>query len=165
LLRRVRVARARAGAARPAGGGAPAAPGALAPAVGATEDAQPGRIDPVETLAGGVDAGHHVVEVGATPPGAGIALTLGPPHRPAPLLAVTGTSARVGVEDAEPGGGLELELIHEPVAVLRERSAVHVRQRRGCLARAGAGRRAESPSTPPHCRRRSGRRTAAESRG
>src|SRR5581483_8066340 len=70
-------------------------PGGHVSAVGAAEDAQPGRIDPVEKLAGGVRTGHHVLEIDAPPPGAGIALTFGPPHRPAPLFAVTGTSARV----------------------------------------------------------------------
>src|SRR5262245_42934384 len=110
-------------------------------AVGAAEDAEPGRVDPVETFAGRVDAGHHVLEIDAAPSAAGIAVAFGPTHRPAPLLAVSGTSAGVAVQDAEAGGGLELELIHEPVAVLRERTAVNVQQRRVLLARACTGRR------------------------
>src|SRR5215469_17088767 len=100
--------------------GMPDRPGGHVPAVGAAEDAQPGRVDPVEPLAGGVDAGHHVLEVDASPSGARIAFTFRPAHCPAPLLAVPGTSARVAVQHAEAGAGLKLELVHEPVAVLSE---------------------------------------------
>src|SRR5215467_4960538 len=92
-------------------------------------------------FAGSVDAGHHVLEVDDAPSAAGIALALWPAHRPAPLLAVSGASARVAVQDAEARGGLQLELIHEPVAVLSERSAVNVQQRRVLLAGACAGGR------------------------
>src|SRR5215467_2276819 len=109
-------------------------PGGHVPAIGTTEDAQAGRVDPVEMLAGRIDAGHDVLEVDTAPSGSRVAFTFRPPDRPAPLLAVPGAAAGVAVQDAKAGGSLELELIHEPVAVLGERSAVNVQQRRVLLA-------------------------------
>src|SRR5579875_478213 len=121
--------------------GVPDRPRCQVPAVGAAEDAEPVRVDPADPLAGGVHAGHHVLEVDPAPPAARIAVALRPAHRAAPRLAVPGAAPRVAVQDAEPGGRLELEIVAEPVAVLRERAAVDVQQRRVPLARARQGRR------------------------
>src|SRR5439155_1588929 len=83
---------------------------------GAAEHAGPRGIDEVEALQRVVDHGHQVVVVARAPAGAAL-------DRPAngapPLLAVAGRAARVGVDDDVTRTRIDLELVEEPVAVLR----------------------------------------------
>src|SRR5580658_828857 len=128
-----------------AGGPEPASvpddPGSHEAAVGAAEDTEPAGIDPAEALAGGLYAGHHVCVVHSAPAGARVLRALGAPDRPAPVLAVAGAAPGVAVQDPEAGGGLQLEIVGETVAVLRERAAVHIQQCRVPLPGSRAGRR------------------------
>src|ERR1700691_4584329 len=121
--------------------GGPGGPGGHEAAVGAAENTEPGGIDPAEALAGGLHAGHHVRVVRSAPAGARILRALGAPDGPAPVLAVAGATAGVAIQDAEAGGGLQLEIVGETVAVLRERAAVDIQQRRVPLPGSRADRR------------------------
>src|SRR5215469_13176880 len=117
------------GAGGPEPAGMPDSPGSHETAVGAAENTEPAGIDPAEPLASGLHAGHHVRVVCSAPAGAWILRTFGTPDGPAPPLAVAGAAPRVAVQHAKAGGGLQLEIVDEAVAVLRERPPMHIQQR------------------------------------
>src|SRR5690348_3802729 len=129
------------GAGGPEPAGVPDGPGSHEAPIGAAENAEPAGIDPAEALAGGLHAGHHVGVVRSSPAGARVLRAFGAPDGLAPLLAVAGAAPRVAIQDAKAGGGLQLKIVDEAVAVLRKRAAVHIQQRRVPLPGSRADRR------------------------
>ena len=105
--------------------GVPDDPRREVPAVGAAHHAQPLRVAEFEPAKRLVEHGHDVLVVDAPPAGA-----FG--HRAAdrapPLLAVARGPARVRVQHDVAGARIHLELVEEPVPVLRERAAVDVQE-------------------------------------
>jgi hypothetical protein len=112
-------------------------PGRHVAAVGAPEHAQPFGVDEVVALERRVDDGHQVLVVDRAPARPELA---GAHDRPAPLLRVARRAARVRVDDGVASAGVDLRLVEEAVAVLRERAAVDVQERRIGLALLEAGR-------------------------
>ena len=103
------------------------------PAVAAPEHAD--AVGIAEPVAGecGIEDGEDVVDVDRAPTGAGDRVVLGTHDRLTPRRVPAAAATGVGHHDDEPGGGLDLRLIEEQLAVLRERSAVDVEQH-GVLA-------------------------------
>ena len=133
-------------------------------AVAAPEHADPvgvgGRAAPQRL----VEHGQHVLDVDRAPTRARGAFGMVRAHDGlAPGRLAARRAAGVAHHHDVAGGGLDLRLVEEPVAVLGERAAVDV-QEDGVAARPDRSRAASGPSRRPRRRRWTGRRSARPAR-